>query len=154
MSITEDHANQARQLVALGYPAVEGRLAEALRWLQDANCSAFGIIEDFLVTIGRPVIPHVRAVLSGSDAHWKYWVIGGLIDRWPKEVVEELTPDLESVSLWEDDAGADLEALKVLVKHRLGDPEKLKNRVRQKKQACTYRLEDLNEIERSLEVDR
>ncbi len=153
MSITEDHANQARQLVALGYPGIEGRLPEALTWLQDANCSAFAIIEDFLVVLGKPVVPHVRKVLSGTDTQWKYWVIGGLISRWPKEIVEELTSELESVSLWEDDSGADLEAVKVLIKHRLSDSEKLRNRVRQKKQACTYRLEDLKEIERSLEVE-
>lgn len=72
------------------------------------------------------------------------------INRWPKDIVEELKAALEFASLWEDDAGADLEELKILNKHALVDLESLRQRIRMKKQGCVSRLEDLNEIERSL----
>jgi hypothetical protein len=151
MSDSEEHAKQARELVALGYPGVESRLPEAMEWLQDANCSAFGIIASFLVTVGRPVIPHVRKVLSGTDAQWKCWVISALVCQWPKEIIQELTRELESMSLWEDDAGADVAALALLAKHLLGDVDGLKRLLRTKKQACQHRLADLGEIERALQ---
>jgi hypothetical protein len=88
----------ASAIMALGYPAVAPVLAELLEWLQDCNWPISHTIARFLASIGEPVIPHIRRVFAGTDGIWKYWCIGRLVRAFPRELAEELRPDLQRLA--------------------------------------------------------
>jgi hypothetical protein len=84
----------ARAIIAKGYPAIAPVLPELMKWLQDPNWPIHRLIAPFLATIGEPLIPHVRDVLASNDDGWKYQVLEHLVATSPEialAVHEELT---------------------------------------------------------------
>jgi hypothetical protein len=71
--------DRAWAAAALGYPAVAPLLPALLKCLQDMNWPIASIVGRFLSSIGAPLAPHLRTILSGDDNDWKYWIIGGVI---------------------------------------------------------------------------
>lgn len=69
-------------------------LPKLMVWLQDLNWPGAQLMADFLAGLGAPVLPHVRAVLQGTDREWQYGVLTMLVARWPQDLVTELTQDL------------------------------------------------------------
>ncbi|WP_449069270.1 DUF5071 domain-containing protein [Prosthecobacter sp.] len=66
----------ARLAVQAGYPAVEPVLYDLLEWLQDCNWPVAQELFDFLGSIGAPLAPHIRRILSSDDQQWRYWIVG------------------------------------------------------------------------------
>ena len=91
---TKHDCQAASALIALGYPAVAPVLPDLLAWSQDYNWPVSRPISDFLATIPEPMAPHIRDVLQGNDLMWKYWCIQILIRWMPREVAEQIRPDL------------------------------------------------------------
>jgi hypothetical protein len=85
----------AERAVAAGWPAVEPVLPELLEWLQDYNWPVSRVLAPFLASIGEPLVPHVRPILQGEDAIWKYWIIVAVVADAPVAVVDRLRADLE-----------------------------------------------------------
>ena len=83
-----------RSVTALGYPAVAPILPDLLVWLQDANWPISRSVARFLVSIGEPVFPFVREVLTGNDGIWKYWCIELFVRELPRPLAESFRPDL------------------------------------------------------------
>lgn len=73
----------ARAALEAGYPEVDPILGELLSWIQDINWPVAGILLPFLVSIGKPLSPHIAAALSGDDPMWKYWIISCVIEACP-----------------------------------------------------------------------
>ena len=88
---------RAMALVALGYPVVEPVLPKMLEWIQDRNWPVARVFEPFLATIGAPLAPHIRVVLSGNDDSWKYSVLDSVILKSPY-LVHALQTDLVRLS--------------------------------------------------------
>jgi hypothetical protein len=86
--------DRAHAAVKAGYPAVEPILAELVVWLQDYNWPVAKVLEPFLASIGKPLVPHIRHVLRTDDYTWKYWVLG-LLPSLPEADAAEFRPELE-----------------------------------------------------------
>ena len=84
----------ARAVIALGYPAVAPVLPELLTWLQDCNWPISRPIGDFLETLPAEIAPLIWEVLSGDDHIWKYWCIVRLISVMPLPIAEQFRAEL------------------------------------------------------------
>ncbi len=111
----------AEDIIGRDAALVRAHLAELLVWLQDLNWPGARHVADFLAGVGRPAIPHARAILRGRDREWQYWVLTMLIDRWPRELVAELEPDLMALAHLDTYAEVDAMALVQLMKHHMVD---------------------------------
>jgi hypothetical protein len=89
---------QARALVALGFPGVEPVLPRLLEWVQDMNWPVAQVLAPFLAGIGKPLAPHIERVLRTDDLAWQDFILSGVVSRSP-ELIEELRPQLERLAL-------------------------------------------------------
>lgn len=55
-------------VIAAGPKAAEPMLEVLFMWLQDINYPIAMPIADFLITIGDPLIPHIKKILLSNDA--------------------------------------------------------------------------------------
>ncbi len=141
--------SQANMIVALGYPAVADNLSELLYWLQDMNWPGSRTISEFLVSIGKPLVPHIAEILNGNDEDWIYWILIELVSKWDRETVVTLETVLMRYAQFPYHADdLDIIALRLLVKNKLGNLDTLKQQVKSKKQSVEYRIRELDEIER------
>jgi hypothetical protein len=85
---------RANAIVAAGYPAIAPVLPDLLVWLQDFNWPVARVLAPFLISIGSPLIPHVRSIMDTDDEVWKYWIIV-VIMRESREVAQAFREDLE-----------------------------------------------------------
>ena len=85
------------EIARLGYPTIEPLVPELLAWLQDGNWPLARQLSPVLASIGLPLAPHIRGVLSGEDGMWKYWVPCTVVKVSP-ELRQELHPDLERIA--------------------------------------------------------
>ena len=117
---TKAESDQARKLVALGYPAVAPALAEMLEWVEDASWPVAQVFLPFLAGIGAPLAPHVRYVLETHDEQWKRVVLGSIVGE-SKALAQALTVDLhrlkDSPSAAEKAEGLDVLADELFWKH-------------------------------------
>jgi hypothetical protein len=90
---------RAHAILALGYPAVAGVLPDLMSWLQDYNWPVARIIALLLASIGRPVLPEIRHVLDSGDDIWKYWTLTCVVDEFAPDLIAELRPELERLTL-------------------------------------------------------
>ena len=88
---------KAEQLIALGYPEVEPVLPQILEWLQDLNWPVAFVFRRFLIEIGAPLAPYVRAVLLTNDDRWKYSLMIGVVRDSPR-MAQALRQDLERIA--------------------------------------------------------
>jgi hypothetical protein len=95
---TKRDFENARRIVALGYPAVAPVLPELFEWIQDGNWPIAPAIAAFLTSIGEPIFPQIREVLRSNDGTWKYWCITWVIGKLPPELAEEFGPELEQLA--------------------------------------------------------
>ena len=115
------------QLLKLDDAAVDECLEGLLVWLQDRNYPVARPIAEYLVNRGAVVVPHIREILRGTDRYWQYDVLVAVVDRWPKQLVAELQPELSRLAHLGLDDGreVDIRALRLLVQHRLGDRDEI-----------------------------
>jgi hypothetical protein len=73
----------ARALVAQGYPAVAPVASSLLQWVQDINWPVAHILAPFLASIGEELAPQVKIVLESGDEVWKYNLIQAVVAASP-----------------------------------------------------------------------
>ena len=88
---------KAEAIVALGYPAVELILAELVEWMQDVNWPVAQVLQPFLASVGTPLAPHVRRVLSATDEVWKHWILYCVVRESP-ELAASLSTELRRLA--------------------------------------------------------
>jgi hypothetical protein len=84
-------------VIALGFPAIEPILPALLEWMQDINWPVAQALQPFLTSIGGPLAPHVRYVLSTDDDVWKWSVLHCIVLRSP-ELQTILRADIERIA--------------------------------------------------------
>ncbi|MCW5879991.1 MAG: DUF5071 domain-containing protein [Anaerolineae bacterium] len=89
-----------KALVDLGYPAIAPVLRDIAEWLQDGNWPISRPIGRFLASIGEPVLPTIREVLTGDDDVWKYWCIDLVMREMVPQIGEQLRPELERIAYY------------------------------------------------------
>lgn len=67
------------ELAKLGYSQLEPVMPLVLEWMKDLNWPVAQALRPFLVSVGAPLVPHVRMVLSSADAIWKYWILRAVV---------------------------------------------------------------------------
>lgn len=85
------------RLIDIGYPGVAPVLPFMIEWLQDMNWPVAHRLEQFLISIGQPVLAEVRRVFATDDEVWKYWCIG-LLSGLDLSIVEEMRPELTELA--------------------------------------------------------
>ncbi|MGC1376907.1 MAG: DUF5071 domain-containing protein [Anaerolineales bacterium] len=90
--------DRARAAIQAGYPAVAPILPQLLAWLQDYNWPVAPVLAPFLISIGKPLIPHIQNILLSQDETWKYWIISIIIRNSP-ELALSFRDDLERLAL-------------------------------------------------------
>lgn len=89
--------DKAEALVALGYPAVAPVLPDILKCVADRNWPIAQVFLPFLVGIGAPLAPYIRAVLRSDDGWWHYNLLLGVVFYSP-ELARALRPELEQLA--------------------------------------------------------
>jgi hypothetical protein len=82
----------------VGFPALNDVIPDLLRWLQDANWPVAQPTAALLANAGRDIVPHIRTILNGDDAIWKYWTLELLVTRMNLDLVRELKEEFEQLA--------------------------------------------------------
>lgn len=85
------------KLEQMGFPAIEPLVPALLAWLQDGNWPVAKRLSPLLASIGSPIAPCVRQVLSGDDGLWKYWVLC-MVVKASVELRRDLKEDIERIA--------------------------------------------------------
>ncbi len=85
-------------LIAAGPEAVEPILDSLLYWLQDIDWPIALPLADFLVTVGKPLIPHINKILRSNDDMWIYWVLQHVVAKLPPELIASLESQLYALA--------------------------------------------------------
>lgn len=88
----------AEKLVAMGYPKIAPVLPQLMEWVQDYNWPVAKVIAPFLASIGEPLIPEIKKVLTSNDDMWKYWCLHVIVDEMKAEYLRMLAPELERLA--------------------------------------------------------
>jgi hypothetical protein len=118
----------AKVLKNIGYPRVRQVLPEILEWLQDLNWPGATEVAEFLLTIGRPLVPYVR--------------------DWPRDLVAEIQNELLVVARRWDIEGINIKEIKLLAIHKITDTRELTRIYDDKKSTYQDLLNELNDIEK------
>jgi hypothetical protein len=89
---------RVNSLIAVGPEAAVPILEELLVWLQDINWPVARPLAQFLVSVGDPLLPHLRKILSSQDEMWIYWVLQYVVAMLPPRIVRELANELYSLA--------------------------------------------------------
>lgn len=110
------------QIEHMRIDVIEPYLPELLTWVQDGNWPVAEPLATALAKLGAPVVPSVLAVLSGTDAIWKYWCIELLVKRLSRDARVQMQDQLlslaQSPSLEEKQEGVHIAAREALQKTR------------------------------------
>jgi len=96
-------------------------IPELIRWLKNDAWPVAGAVAECLRNLESATIPAVRHVLRGNDPIFKRNLIRCVVSLWPAQDVAIATPELGQLVSDSQSWGADLEALKVLLRHSLID---------------------------------
>lgn len=84
----------AETLVSLGWERIVPVIPNILEWLQDINWPVAVVFRPFLIAVGAPLAPFIKAVLATDDNVWKYGILASVVSQAP-ELAAELRLDLE-----------------------------------------------------------
>ncbi len=107
----------AETLVSLGWEKVLPVMPDILEWLQDINWPVALIFRPFLIDVGAPLAPFIKAVLATDDNVWKYGILVNVVTQSP-ELAAELRSDLERLCS-NPSAGEQLEGVSELAQEIL-----------------------------------
>ena len=102
---------------AAGFPTIEPILPDLLKWIRDGNWPVAGWTFALLASVGAPVVPHIRRVLSGEDDVWKYWclsLVGDLEPATQRTLCKDLLRIARSPTSGEIEEGVQERAVELL----------------------------------------
>ena len=150
LPINKDDVAAIDAIKAHGYPGVEPILHDLLKWIREESWPVAKPIRDFLATIGPRLAPQVREVLGSRSDSLKAVVLRQIVSEWPSEDVRGLSDRLFLIATDGQSWGADLLALRLLARHRIGDPEWIAGWLEFKREHHEARLSEIGDIRRTL----
>ena len=147
----KDDLAAVEALARSGYPAAQPLLYDLLKWIRVESWPVAKPICDFLVTIGPALAPKVRRVLGSRDDLWKAAVLRNIVNDWPPDEIRQLSPQLFMIATDGQSWGADLLALRLLVRHRIGDSPWITGWLEFKRDHHRARLAEIADILRLVE---
>lgn len=142
----KDDLAAVEALVKSGCPAVQPVLYDLLKWIRVESWPVAKPICNFLVTIGPALAPEVGRVLASRDDLWKAAVLRNIVDDWPANEIRQLSPQLFMIATDGQSWGADLLALRLLARHRIGDSRWIAGWLEFKRNHHRARLAEIAEI--------
>jgi hypothetical protein len=116
----------ARALIALGYPAIEPVLPSLFQWLETSGSEVELVVRPFFAALGEPALDLVRSALeSPIKPARKAALLRYVLPSWPREAVAKLEPQLLSYLDGYDFHGLDAWALKLLMQKGLAEDQRL-----------------------------
>jgi len=143
----KDDLAAVERLTALGYPAVQPVLFDVMKWIRQTSWPVAKPVLEFLVSIGPAIVPEVQKVLGSRDDFWKAAVLRDIVSGWPAKEIGHLSPQLFMIATDGQSWGADLLALRLLARHRIGDGQWIAAWLEFKEQHHRARLAEIAEIQ-------
>lgn len=108
----------AKELVALGYPAIAPVLPHLFQWLETSAPIVETVIQPFFTGLGAPARDLVcKAIAAPVKPALKYRLLRYVLPAWPRESL--LTLPLEPLLQQYDSYGLDIWALKLMIDKRI-----------------------------------
>ena len=151
-SFKQHTLSEAREIISKGYPAVKEMLPHLMAWLGNINSSGYSEIAEFLLSIGRPVVPHIKRALQLNDVgEWHSSILYTQVRHWPREMVADVEEELDDL-MWYGSEGweVDIDAAWLLAKNNLGDRDRMLAEIKRKKESCYKRVKELEKLEEYL----
>lgn len=83
---------------SLGFRSLNEVLPDLLAWVQDGNWPVAQPTAVLLAGAGQEILPHIKAILSGEDSAWKYFVIELLVGNLGSNELSALRNELERLA--------------------------------------------------------
>jgi hypothetical protein len=125
LPVNKDDVMAIEAIAARGYPVVEPILGELLRWTRSHYWPVAKPARDFLGSLGPRLAPQIEEVLGSGDDSLIAAVLRDFVSTWQADDVRALAPRLLMVATHGTLCGVDLLALRLLARHRLGNPEEI-----------------------------
>ena len=135
-----------QEIIHKGYPANETSLPNLINALNNANSSEFSDVAEYLLSLGSPVIPYVKAAINeslyGNDyGQWQSNILFTQVRHWNKEMVSRILPELfELLDFGSDDWDVRFETAQILIKNQFIENTELKSRLIKWKENCIRKL--------------
>ena len=142
----KDDLAAVEALVKSGSAVVQPVLYDLLKWIRVDTWPVAKPICDFLATIGPVLAPEVGKVLASRDDLWKAAVLKNVVDNWPADAIRQLSPQLFMIATDDQSWGADLLALRLLARHRIGESQWITGWLEFKQNHHRARLADIADI--------
>jgi hypothetical protein len=134
-------ADQARELVALGYPALAPVLPHLFQWLETSGSAVELVLRPFFAELGAPARDLAfKALQQRIKPALKYSLLRYVLPSWPRDVVATLP--LESYLYDSDSYGLDVWALKLMTEKSIPTHDGLTGLVATR----AWKIERLNEL--------
>jgi hypothetical protein len=103
---------------------VDPILPDILKWIRQSDWPVANPLAAFLVTLGPSLMPHLHKIFSSpKDEEWKAQILRVIVRHWPSQHVAELASYLTMLATHGQSWGVDLQALELLARHGLAEPE-------------------------------
>jgi len=111
--------NASDLLLEIGYPRVRHILYELLSWLQNMNWPGSITVSKLLVSVGGPLVPHIKRAFKIRDSIWHYWILIYVVANWDSELIKMLSQELYELASGFDYEGAHIESLRLLAREHI-----------------------------------
>ncbi len=139
-----DDVENAKALVALGFPKVEPVLPSLFQWLETSGSEVELVIRPFFACLGEPALDLVRAALQTTAKPARQeCLLRYVLPHWPAETVAKLLPELIALLGTYGFYALDVWALKLLLDKGLGDRSELERWHNHKRTRLTEQLHAL-----------
>ncbi len=106
----------ARAIVALGFPTVEPILKSLFQWLETSGSPVEMLIREFFADLGEPALELARDALTAPiKPARKHALLRYVLPAWPAGVIEKLAPELGCLIQQYDFHGLDVWALRLMI---------------------------------------
>lgn len=109
-------------LIAASPEAAEPVLDSLLYWLQDIDWPIALPLADFLVNVGKPLIPHINKILRSNDDMWIYWVLQHVVAKLPSELIASFESQLYALATRAEN---DIVAIRIAASSGIWDRKRL-----------------------------
>ena len=139
-----DDVENAKAIVALGFPEVQPVLPSLFQWLETSGSKVELIIRPFFASLGDPAFDLVQKALQTTVKPARQeCLLRFVLPHWPAETLAKLLPELMALLGTHGFHALDVWALKLLLDKGLGDQAELE---RWRKHKAIRLTEQLNAL--------
>jgi hypothetical protein len=146
-----DWLSQANRIVSGEVITNENDIPSLLEWLKDMNWPGAVVIAGYLPKFGNALLPSVCQALKESDPIWNFGILNTLSKSMGREFWVHIVPQIEKIASERDLEGSHVEALYILARHDLTNPDEIRRMIESAKNQPGSNPEDYTEVETLLD---